>query len=189
LLLFARTYSAKRCAGSPVILGKEVIVIPPLFTFSIMAPYSAIMDELHKTHPNLAARPASDFEPVVREPDTLDLAATMGTTLLSESRIQFAPMFDLNSAYKTINLGGRKLMFSYNRNADLPDLVMYHDSFFFSVIPMLGEHFHSSVYVQNFSGGGLWNFSWVDERKPDVVIIEFAERYLDSLLTFIVRNQ
>ncbi|MBE7535172.1 MAG: hypothetical protein HS124_05500 [Anaerolineales bacterium] len=151
--------------------------------------YSAIMNELHKTHPNLAARPASDFEPVVREPDTLDLAAIMGTTLLPESRIQFAPMFDLNSAYKTINLGGRKLMFSYNRSADLPDLVMYHDSFFFNVIPMLGEHFHNSVYVQNFSGGGLWNFSWVDERKPDVVIIEFAERYLDSLLTFIVRNQ
>lgn len=151
--------------------------------------YSAIMSELKKTHPHLSARPASDFQPVLREPDTLDLSSVMGATMLLEPKIQFAPLFDLSSAYKTVNLGGRRLMFSYNRNDELPDLVMYYDSFFFSVIPMLGEHFHNGLYVQNFTGSGLWNLSWVDEQEPDVVIIEFAERYLSDLLRFVDPNR
>lgn len=151
--------------------------------------YAAIMDELGKTDPTLSARPASDFQPVSRDPDTLDLASVIGATSLLESKIQFAPLFDLSSAYKTANLGGRKLMFSYNRDADLPDIVMYYDSFFFNVIPMLGEHFHNGLYVQNYTGSGLWNLSWVNEREPDVVVIEFAERYLSDLLRFVDPNQ
>ncbi len=151
--------------------------------------YSAIMNELSKTNPNLIAHPASDFEPVSRDSGAADLAAVMGVTTLLEPKIQFAPLFDLSSSYKTANLGGRKLMFSYNQNADLPDIVMYYDSFFFNVIPMLGEHFHNGLYVQNFTGSGLWNLSWVDEREPDVVIIEFAERYLGDLLRFVDPNR
>jgi hypothetical protein len=113
----------------------------------------------------------------------------MGTTLLPESKIQFVHQFDLHTSYKNVNLGQRKLMFSYNPDASLPNIVMYYDSFFFSVIPLLGEHFHNGYYIQNYSGGGLWNLSWVDEQHPDVVIIEFAERYLDDLPHFIDPNK
>ena len=147
--------------------------------------YSAILTELQKTFPKLAPRPASDFKIVEREPETLDLAANIGTTLLPESKIQFVPQFDQRTNYKSISLGGRRLMFSYNADASLPDLVMYYDSFFFTVNPLLGEHFHQGAFIQNYSGGGLWNLSWVDERQPDIVIIEFNERYLEDLPTFI----
>jgi len=151
--------------------------------------YSAIMHELQKTFPNLAPRPVSDFKIVEREPETMDLAGNIGTTLLPESKIQFVPQYDQHTSYKTVNLGGRRLMFSYNADGSLPDLVMYYDSFFFTVNPLLGEHFHQGVFVQNYSGGGLWNLSWVDERQPDVVIIEFNERYLEDLPTFISPNR
>ena len=77
------------------------------------------------------------------------------------------------------------MMLSYIANPNLPDVVVYYDSFFFNVIPLLGEHFQHGLYVQNYTGGGLWNLSWVDEREPDVVIIEFAERYLHDLPDFI----
>ena len=147
--------------------------------------YSAILNELHKTFPNLAPRPASDFQVLTAEPDTMDLAGNIGTTLLPESKIQFLPKFDLHTSYKSINLGARKLMLSYNPDTSLPDLVIYYDSFFFTVNPLLGEHFHQGVFVQNYSGGGIWNLSWVDERQPDVVIIEFNERYLEDLPAFI----
>ena len=151
--------------------------------------YAAILNELHKTFPNIAPRPASDFKFVSREPETLDLAANMGTTLLPESKIQFVPQYDQQTSYKTVNVGGRRLMFSYNDQASLPDLVMYYDSFFFTVNPMLGEHFHDGVFVQNYLGSGLWDLSWVDERQPDVVIIEFNERYLEDLPAFISPNR
>ncbi|MBV6452101.1 MAG: hypothetical protein MHPDNHAH_02854 [Anaerolineales bacterium] len=149
--------------------------------------YSALMAEVSEKFPAAEAHLPSDFEPVVSEPDALDLASVIGATTLDESKIQFAPLFDLSANYKTVNLGGRKLMFSYNPDSSLPDLVLYYDSFFFNVIPILGEHFHSGLYVQNYSGSGLWNLSWVDERQPDVVIIEFAERYLSDLPRFIER--
>jgi alginate O-acetyltransferase complex protein AlgJ len=151
--------------------------------------YSSILNKLQETFPKLAPRPASDFKVVEREPEALDLAANIGTTLLAESRIQFVPQFDQRTNYKSINLGGRRLMLSYNADASLPDLVIYYDSFFFTVNPMLGEHFHQGAFVQNYSGSGLWNLSWVDERQPDIVIIEFNERYLEDLPTFISPNR
>lgn len=147
--------------------------------------YSAIIGELNKEFPLLSPRPISDFAESQLAPEPLDLVNVIGATSLTESKIRLAPLFDLATTYKTINLGGRKLLFSYNSNESLPNLVIYHDSYFFNVNPMLGEHFHRGVFVQNFSGGGIWNLSWVDEQQPDVVIIEFAERYLDDLFKFI----
>jgi alginate O-acetyltransferase complex protein AlgJ len=147
--------------------------------------YSAILKELNKSHPNLAPRPISDFNVINREPHTLDLAKNISTTLLPEGWVQLAPNFSRSTLYKDISPGGRRLTLSYNPDDSLPNLVMYYDSFFFNVIPMLGEHFHRGVLIQNFMGGGLWNFSWVDEHQPDVVIIEFSERYLREMARFI----
>ncbi len=157
--------------------------------YGVYIAYSALMVELQKTYPNLVAHPISDFKIVKRKPDQLDLSKNMGITLLPESKIQFAPQFDLNTRYKNVNLGQRRLMLSYNPNGNLPNLVMYYDSFFFSVIPLIGEHIHKGYYIQNYTGGGLWNLSWVEEQHPDVVVVEFSERYLDDLLHFVDPNR
>ena len=147
--------------------------------------YAALLDELHKTQPSLGPRPLSDFKMTTRAPEQLDLAGNMGATLYEESKLQLAPNFETHTTYKNVTVGGRKLMFSYNPDSSLPRLVLYHDSFFFRVIPLLGEHFSYGVYVQNYIAGGLWSLSWVDEQKPDVVIIEISERYLKDLLLLI----
>ncbi|HVN14525.1 MAG TPA: hypothetical protein VMT73_02205 [Anaerolineales bacterium] len=143
--------------------------------------YQQVMAVLQKTYPNLVARPQSDFKVVKREPDYMDLSVNIGTTLLPESKVQFVPEFDTHTTYKNVTIGGRKIMFSYNPDSSLPKVIIYHDSFFFRVIPLLGEHFSNGLYIQNYLGGGLWSLSWVDEQKPNVVIIEFAERYLQDL--------
>jgi len=147
--------------------------------------YSAIMTELHQTYPDLSPRPQADFKVVTRAPELLDLSVNVGTTLFPEAKIQLKPKFEMHTTYKNVTVGGRKLMFSYNPSPSLPKLVMYHDSFFFRVIPLLGEHFSNGLYVQNYMGGGLWSLSWVDEQKPGVVIIEFSERYLQDLLLLV----
>ncbi len=157
--------------------------------YGVYIAYIALMTELQKKYPNLTPHPVSDFKIVEQEPELLDLSRNIGTTLLPESKIQFLPQFDSHTSYKNINLGPRKLMLSYTPDDNLPNLVLYYDSFFFNVIPMLGEHFHRGYYIQNYTGGGLWNLSWVDEQQPDVVIIEFAERYLDDLPRFIDREK
>jgi len=157
--------------------------------YGVYIAYAALMTELNKVYPQINARTSGDFIVDTAEPEIMDLSRNMGVTFLPEAGIRFLPTYDLQANFKQIDLSSRKLMFSHVSDPNLPDLVLYYDSFFFNVIPMLGEHFNNGVYVQNFSGGGLWNLSWVDERKPDVVIIEFSERYLDALPRFIDPNR
>jgi alginate O-acetyltransferase complex protein AlgJ len=143
--------------------------------------YQEIMKILGAAYPSLTAHPASDYKVVTREPEMLDLSENIGTTLFPEPRVQFAPQFDSGTNYKTVTVGGRRIQFSYNPDSDLPSAIVYHDSFFFRVIPFLGEHFRSGIYIQNYMGGGLWSLSWVEEHRPDIVIIEFSERYIHDL--------
>lgn len=143
--------------------------------------YQEIMSALSEAYPALKAHTESEFEVVIREPEPLDLAENIGTSLLVESKVQFQPLFDSDTNYKTVNVGGRRIQYSSNPDASLPTAIVYHDSFFFRVIPFLGEHFSSGIFIQNYIGGGLWNLSWVDEQRADIVIIEFTERTIHDL--------
>lgn len=143
--------------------------------------YRAILSELEKSYPSLKPHPQSSFEVLTGPPELLDLSRNVGSSWFPESRVRLVPRFDLRTSYKDVPVGERKMMFSSNPDSSLPSLVLYHDSFFFRVIPLLGEHFRSGIFVQNYIAGGLWNLSWVDRSHPDVVIIEFSERYLKDL--------
>lgn len=149
--------------------------------FGAFAAYQETLRALSAQIPSLIAHPASDYEVVVREPENLDLAQNIATSLFPEQRVQFTPRFNSGTSYRTVTVGGRRIQFSHNPDAGLPTAIVYHDSFFFRVIPLLGEHFSEGIFIQNYMGGGLWSLSWVEERKPDIVIIEFSERYIHDL--------
>ncbi|HEY2980281.1 MAG TPA: hypothetical protein VGJ22_03795 [Anaerolineales bacterium] len=149
--------------------------------YGAFAAYEEILTALRDQFPALTPRPVSDFRVVRRAPEILDLADNIGTTLLPESKIQFVPLFDTHTTYKTLTIGGRRIQFSHNPDEGLPTAIVYHDSFFFRVIPLLGEHFSNAMFIQNYVGGGLWSLSWVDEQKPSIVIIEFSERQIHDL--------
>lgn len=54
---------------------------------------------------------------------------------------------------------------------------MFRGSFAIELIPYLSESFSRSVYVWD----DRVDFSIVDDEKPDLVILEMAERYLGEL--------
>lgn len=62
-------------------------------------------------------------------------------------------------------------------DAGLPKALVFRDSFATELIPFLSESFQSTVFV--------WSFSFlpelIDREKPDVVILECVERYIDAL--------
>lgn len=149
--------------------------------YGVYIAYQQIMSSLQANFPGLPVHPRSDFKVVRRQPEQLDLAKNIGATLFPEQKVQFAIQFDTRTAYKTVNVGGRKIQFSYNPDSSLPSAVVYHDSFFFRIIPLLGESLSHGIFVQNYMGGGLWSLSWVEEYDPDIVIIEFSERYIHDL--------
>jgi alginate O-acetyltransferase complex protein AlgJ len=71
---------------------------------------------------------------------------------------------------------GGTLIFETGR-PELPKAVVFHDSFFVALMPMLAEHFSRIVYVWNFS----FDTELIEREKPDVVILECVERYIYAL--------
>jgi hypothetical protein len=129
----------------------------------------------------IPAHPRSDYVVEQTAPQILDLAANIGAESLREPKINLAPRFDIAGSFESTDLGeNRRLQTWSSPDQSLPTAVMYHDSFAFNLIPMLAPHFQRAVFVPHFSGPN-WTLDWVDKEKPDVVIIEFAERYLAEL--------
>lgn len=64
----------------------------------------------------------------------------------------------------------------------LPRLLMFHDSFGYGLIEYLSEHFSKSTYVPPRARREI--VKWVDREKPDIVILELVERYLEYLGNF-----
>ncbi|NUM43073.1 MAG: hypothetical protein HUU38_00090 [Anaerolineales bacterium] len=110
----------------------------------------------------------------------LDLSRNMGTNILEERIDLLAP--DDAVRYRKLPLAdGRNLTLTYHEDQSLPRAVIYHDSFFFQLIPMFAPHFRQITFIPHYTGGEIWNLDWVEEEQPDIVIIEFAERYLADL--------
>ncbi len=60
-------------------------------------------------------------------------------------------------------------------------LVSFRDSFFMDVVPFLQEDFQETTFEWRFH----YNQALIDEKDPDIVIIEVVERYLHTLAWFI----
>lgn len=63
----------------------------------------------------------------------------------------------------------------------LPRAVIFHDSFFWELLPFLAEHFRFAVYAwvnpQTELDPRFFDKELVERERPDIVIDEFTERY------------
>ena len=64
------------------------------------------------------------------------------------------------------------------KNANLPKVVVYRDSYFNLIMPYFSENFKECVYI--------WSYEMtkepVEKEKPDVIVLEMTEATLDRLL-------
>jgi hypothetical protein len=142
--------------------------------------YVAYAEILRKL--GLTPYPLSDFESKSSGPKVLDLVRTIGAAAPREEKTELLPNFDDGVRYRSLALdGGREVTMAYQPDSDLPTAVVFHDSFFFTMIPKLSPHFSRVTFVPHFSGGGIWDLSWVAQEQPDFVIVEFAERYIGEI--------
>ena len=73
--------------------------------------------------------------------------------------------------------GADRIVISSIPDSPLPGALVFRDSFSDALIPFLSEHFSRAVYAHSFSV----NLDLVDKEKPDIVILELAQRYLTVL--------
>lgn len=148
--------------------------------------YQEILSSLHADFPQLDAFPLTGFDEKELIGHQFDLSKVMNSSLFREDVVKLIAKNESNVLLRNVPIRGdvRSVIFSYNFEADLaPRAVVFHDSFFGSVNPFLREHFSQAVFVPHFTP--VSDLNWVEEQKPDIVIIEFTERYIDDLLSMV----
>jgi len=118
----------------------------------------------------------------VRRGDLVDMLAITGDILservprLIPKDVKKAPdlaWVDLQNPFKI-----EEMVVKTMGNNTLPRMVMFRDSFATPLIPFISAHFSRSVYVWSFS----FDPDLILREKPNVVIDELNERYLDRLI-------
>jgi alginate O-acetyltransferase complex protein AlgJ len=137
--------------------------------------YTYILNSLQPAFPILKPHPLTDFDqiPQVSSGDLAELIHLKGE--ISEPFTALQARFDKPSRGLKNPPTGQ--MITVMPDANLPTAVIFRDSFFNGLQPFVSEHFSRVNYVSDFKV----DFNLIAEEKPQIVILEVAERYLDKL--------
>jgi alginate O-acetyltransferase complex protein AlgJ len=149
--------------------------------YGIFLAYQAILDNLKESFPGLVPYTLNDFVIENGNPEILDLSNNIGSVRMRESPVILVPKFQNPATYRVLDISSRRLMMSWVQDEQLPRLLIYHDSFGLPLARWLSMNFRETISVPHYSGGTIWTLNWIEQTAPDVVIIEFAERYFHDL--------
>jgi alginate O-acetyltransferase complex protein AlgJ len=147
--------------------------------------YEMLMERMQKDFPSIVPLTLDDFRISYGRAianDLLVVLALNGDITYTVERM--TPKFKSHQIARqttTYRLGwGWRITENKNDLADRPRLLVFGDSFTDYVLGpiMLYETFRDPILTHN--NGGTFNFNLVKEIKPDVVLVQFAERYLHS---------
>ena len=153
-----------------------------------------ILNSLEKYYPNLKPHELDEFRIVNTTGDTdmmdlayLDHSTCSGITLepLYNSHLTIMQQWAPTGATAANYVFPIKVV-TVNADSFLPRLLMSRNSFTSDLAPLLSDHFSQAVYLWSFPTAELYNDIAIE--KPDVVIIEMTERYLDHLKTILAAN-
>lgn len=143
--------------------------------------YTQILSVLSQQYPELVPHPLSDYEVVHGGPDTFDMVRILGFPMILENDLTLNPKFNTGANLRLVPLSdGQLIQLSWNQNQHLPSLLTYNDSFMLGIVPFLEPHFRQITAILHTDIPGLWNINWVDQVHPDIVILEYVERTLNS---------
>ncbi len=157
--------------------------------FGAFVAYREIMSELQIDFPSIQAHTLNDFNVVPgSEPEDLIYADYLDFVIRSDL-FSLDPKFPRDvtmqlwmdgsndpSFYNTISMSN---ITTTKPDKTLPRLLMFRDSYADILIPFLSDQFSRAVYLWAFPE----NETYYASEAPDVVIIEYTERYLSYLLT------
>jgi alginate O-acetyltransferase complex protein AlgJ len=136
--------------------------------------YREIINSLSDRFPALKAYSPKDFT-LSQETLRGDLSHMLPlTSPFIEQSISVTPKVPRKAQMLQYDPNGTTI--TETADVGLPKAVIFRDSFFNSLLPFFSEHFRRAVYVHSFEV----DEDLVMKEKPDVVILEIAERYLNQ---------
>lgn len=148
--------------------------------------YQAIIASLSKDFPALTPMSVSDF--FLERYSFLggDLSYLLGMEdLISEDKLYLLPKRPLKGrGVSTQYFGPGYVQPAQGSQVDapaLPKAVFLHDSYFWEILPFIGEHFSRAVYVWVKSATvevpQIFDKELIEAEKPQIVVEEIAERF------------
>ncbi len=117
----------------------------------------------------------------------MDLTKILGLTAAGEELFSLKPKFKAMAKYSALTLAnGRKVYSSANPDQRLPRVLVYHDSFFSALIPIIGEQLGNALFLPHTVENDF--FSWLDHEQPELVIFEIVERDLFNIPAYLQKN-
>ena len=152
--------------------------------------YVAVMNSLSSDYPNLTPHPLSDFGSKNAGETARDLPVLMGLPNYKEENHILVPKFEvkLNETSEVMPDGVHYIRTVTNNDDSFPKLLVFSDSFYMSLAHFIEPHFSRVKNVPFSPNSQIWAFHWIEQENPNVVIIEFVERYLDVSLPALIRN-
>lgn len=145
--------------------------------------YRMLMDRVLKKYPQIVPLDLDDFKISYGAPAASDLTSILTLDRdISYTVQRMSPKWKSHqTAPQTTTMRpgwGWRVTENSNDLRDRPRLLVFGDSFVDYVLgpTMLYETFRDPVWTHN--NGGTLNFNLVREIRPDIVLVQFAERYL-----------
>lgn len=139
-----------------------------------------VLSRISVSQPQIHPRPISDFN-FFSEDSKSDMA-TMMSWGVREDKLNVNPAFD--TGLSVILTEGEdpqiaSLRITVNDDKDLPKLMVFHDSFYQCLSVFVEPNF-SHITSMHFKDAELKEYlERISAEKPDIVIVEFVERYMD----------
>lgn len=152
--------------------------------------YVEILNILSSNYPTLTPRSLSDFEYKNSGFSTRDISNIIGLPNYKEETWSLVPKFEVQLAETKVPApdGIRYIRTVTNKNENLPQLLIYGDSFYGALAQFLEPHFGRVKFIPFTNDSKIWSLDWIQQEEPDIVIIEIVERYLDTGLLMLLDN-
>jgi len=147
-----------------------------------------ILGRVSTAHPEVQSLPLSAYETGVMLDGTLDISRAMGLTLQEES-ITLTPKIAAGSLSHEPYPPYAAMQTAVNSQTSLPRALVIHDSFYPECLHQFIEPQFSRVIFSHYGESLLADYlDVIDSEKPDVVLVEFAERHIEYFFTLITRD-
>jgi len=151
--------------------------------------YVEIMQALMVNYPFLQPHPISDFNYSRANASVHDLPLLMGLSDYEEENWVLTPRFEVQlEEEKTVLPDGRYIRTVINAEPHLPRLLVFSDSFYVGLAHFVEPHFGRIKTIPFTYEDNIWSLDWIQLERPDIVIIEVAERYIDVSLPRLLEN-
>ena len=154
--------------------------------YGAFSAYRGICAALAGWYPRMKPLSLEDFSVATAEFQGGDLANMLGLKdRFTEDNYVFTPK--KGAAYRSVPVAYEVKASRFTEafetgNPSLPRAVVFHDSFFNYVKPFLAGHFSRLACFQVYSRA---DFSLIEREKPDVVIYEIAESFLQKAPAYV----